>query len=77
MMLPTSGRNDILSQRGRTNALKRYRAEDDPELVTARRDLAAASLAEHVRRVVEETPPMTAAQCDAIIAILYSEPGTT
>ena len=36
----------------RAGALSRYRSPDDPELLAAKRDLAAEMLAEHVERVV-------------------------
>lgn len=36
----------------------------------ARRDYAAVALAEHIRRVVDNAPPLTVEQCDTLVAIL-------
>jgi hypothetical protein len=52
--------------RARVAALPRSRTADDPELIDARRDLAAAKLAAYVKRVVAEAPPLTPAQVDEL-----------
>jgi tartrate dehydratase beta subunit/fumarate hydratase class I family protein len=57
------------THRARVASLTRSRPANDPELVAARRDLAAERLAEHVRKVVAEAPPLTAEQRDKIIAL--------
>lgn len=57
-------------ERARIASLTRSRAVDDPELVDARRNLAAEKLAEHVRRVVDAAPPLTPEQRDRIAALL-------
>ncbi len=44
--------------RGRVAGLSRDRSPDDPELVTARRDLAVARLAEQIGNVVAEHGPL-------------------
>lgn len=49
----------VYVERARVAALSRSRTPDDPELVAARRDLTAATLAEHIRRVVDTAPPLT------------------
>jgi hypothetical protein len=46
-------------ERARIAALTRSRQADDPELVTARQNLKALSLEEHVARVLAEAPPLT------------------
>lgn len=46
------------------------RAADDPEVIDARRDLAAERLVEHVRRVVDQAPTLTTEQRDRIAALL-------
>jgi hypothetical protein len=56
--------------RARRAALSRDRAADDPEFVAAARDLAAEKLAEYVKRIVDEAPPLTEAQRARIAAIL-------
>lgn len=59
---------------GRVNALKRHRPPDDPEIADAERDLRAASLADHIRRVVAAAPPLTPAQRERPALLLH--PGT-
>lgn len=56
--------------RAKVGALSRSRESTDPELVAARRDLKAAMLAEHVKKVVDQAPPLTAEQVDKIAALL-------
>jgi hypothetical protein len=56
--------------RAKVAALSRSRSADDAELATARRDLAAERLAEHVQRVVANAPPMTDEQRVKIAALL-------
>jgi hypothetical protein len=60
----------VTSGRGRVAALSRSRHPDDPELITARRDLAALNLEQYVLRVVAEAPPLSDEQRDRIAAIL-------
>jgi hypothetical protein len=52
----------VASERGRVAALSRDRAPDDPDLLDARRALAAASLEDYIQRTVAAAPPLTAAQ---------------
>lgn len=58
------------SERARVAALTRSRDADDPDLVEARRNLRAERLADHVKRVVDEAPPLTAEQLDRICSLL-------
>lgn len=60
----------LYSKRAKVAALSRSRTKDDPELVTARQDLAASKLAQYVEKVVAEAPPLTAEQSDRIAALL-------
>ena len=60
----------MTSARARHNSLKRYRPDNDPVVVTARRELRAAMLAEHIKRTVAEAPPLTDAQRDRLAALL-------
>ena len=46
------------------------RPKDDPELLTARRDLKAAKLEEYVARVVATAPPLTDDQANRIASLL-------
>ena len=49
----------VATERGRVASLSRSRAADDPELVSARRNLYAATLESHIARVLAEAPPLT------------------
>lgn len=60
--------------RGRVAGLSRDRAPDDPELVEARRDLAAVVLEDRVRKVLTTGPPLTAAQRSRIADLLLNPP---
>ncbi len=55
-------------------AAKASRNPDDPAAVAAvvdrRRDYWATELEEHIRRVVDAAPPLTAEQRDRLVAIL-------
>ena len=59
----------VLSNRGKVASLTRSR-QPDPELLAAKRDLAADVLAEHAAKVVAKAPPLTREQIDRIAAIL-------
>lgn len=56
--------------RARIASLSRSRTPDDPELEGARRDHAAARLADHIRSVVDAAPPFTEAQRAELAALL-------
>jgi len=58
----------IYTKRARVASLSRSRSSDDPELVSARTDLAASVIESHVRKIVASAPPLTPAQRDAILA---------
>lgn len=70
-MEPNQPSPGVAARRARVAALARRRGDDDPELVAARRELAAQRLAEHVAQVVAEAPPLTAEQRDRIASLLY------
>jgi hypothetical protein len=60
----------IAHYRGKTAGLTRSRTSDDPELVEARRDLAAERLAEYIARTLETAPPLTPEQRDRLALLL-------
>ena len=60
----------VAHHRARTAALSRSRNPDDPELIEARRNLRAESLAEHVERALSDAPPLTDAQRHRIARLL-------
>lgn len=51
-------------------AVERHRGPDDPQLPGLRRDLRAAALAEHIRKVVDTAPPLTAEQIEGLRGLL-------
>lgn len=57
-------------ERARIASLTRSRQPDDPELVDARRNLAALSLEDYVRQIVAQAPPLTDEQRERIAALL-------
>ncbi len=61
---------DTLSARARKAALTRHRNGDDPALVDAARDLAAANIGSYIKRVVDAAPPLTAQQRDKLALLL-------
>lgn len=60
----------LLSARQRANALRKKRAPNDPVLIAARRDHAAARLESYVKKVVDQAPPLTAVQRKRIAELL-------
>lgn len=68
--MPVSKQSAML--RAMSNSLQRYHAADDPELIAARRNLAAEQLAEHVERIVSVAPPLTEEQLERVAALLRS-----
>lgn len=66
----------VYAARGRHNALKRYRDADDPAVADAQRDLRAAKLAEHIRKVVDQAPGLTPEQADRLAALLRPPGGS-
>lgn len=66
--------SDATSERARIASLSRSRTQDDPDLISARQRLRVANLADHVRRVVDQAPPLTGEQLDTIGQILRNAP---
>ena len=58
------------SERAKIASLSRSRKADDPELLTARRNLKAAKLEEYVARVISTAPPLTDEQASRIASML-------
>jgi len=63
-------------ERARIGALSRSRTNDDPELVEARRNLAALRLQEHVEKIIADWPPLTDQQIDRVVVILRAGQST-
>lgn len=58
------------SARARLASLQRHRSPDDPAIADARRELATESLVEHIARVVETAPTLTAEQIERLRGLL-------
>jgi hypothetical protein len=56
--------------RARKAALDRHRQPNDPALVEASRDLAAANLQQYIAQIVADAPPLSAAQRDHLAGLL-------
>ncbi len=56
--------------RARVASLSRSRADDDPELIDARRDLRAARAEEYIRTLAAGMPPLTMEQRNKLAALL-------
>jgi hypothetical protein len=57
-------------ERARIASLTRSRKPDDPDLLEARRNLRAERLADHIAKVVDQAPPLSAAQRDRLALLL-------
>lgn len=68
--MPPSTSSTLVQKRGRVGALTQHRTADDPELVDARRDLAASVMEEQARRLVEKFPPLSDEQVGRIVSLL-------
>ena len=60
----------VAHERARIASLSRSRTVDDPELVEARRNLRAASLEAHVKRILSEAPPLSDEQRRRLAGLL-------
>lgn len=54
---------------------RRGASGDDPRVLDAKRDLAAAQLADHIARVVDAAPPLTDEQRDRLALLLRPTEG--
>lgn len=69
-MAPSTTEKSWTHHRARLAALSRGRRPDDPEVTSARRDLETERLADHIRRVVDAAPPLTAEQRDRLAFLI-------
>ena len=58
------------TERARVASLTRSRPADDPDLITARVNLKAARLEDHITKLVADWPPLTPEQRDRIASLL-------
>jgi len=61
---------NIPSAKSRLGAYERHRGPNDPATLDARRDLRAAVLEDHIKRIVDQAPPLTAEQIDRLAVLL-------
>jgi len=62
--------SDQSVSRARVAAFTRSRSADDPDLIEARRSLAAANIAAYIRKVVDAAPRLTDEQTESLAGIL-------
>lgn len=67
---PIPSRSASHALRGRISNFSRSRREDDHELVSARRDLAALTIEQHVQNILRDAPPLTDEQAARIASLL-------
>jgi hypothetical protein len=60
---------------GSIAAIQRHNGRDDSRLVPLRAELTATGLEEHIRRVVDAAPPLTAAQREKLVLLLCQGAG--
>lgn len=60
----------VLQERARVAALTRSRADDDPDLISARRNLKAERLAAYISKTVAAAPLLTVEQRDRLALLL-------
>ncbi len=65
----------MTSARARHNSLKRYRPDDDPEVLQARRELRAARAEDYIKQLVDSAPRLTEAQRSRLAVLLLSGGG--
>lgn len=63
-----------IAQKARDNLAVAARRKDKAGIEAARRDLTAANLEQHIRRVADAAPPLTPAQRERLALLLH--PGT-
>ena len=65
----------VTRDKARVASLTRSRTPDDPELLDARRNLAAENLAAFIERTVDAAPPLTAEQRAKLAGLLTAGAG--
>ena len=65
------------TERARVASLSRSRPPDDPDLVSARRNLRAERLALYIKRTVDAAPPLTVEQRDRLALLLRATPDSS
>lgn len=60
---------EVAKHRARVASLTRSRTVDDPDLIAARRDLAAAAATSHIERILATAPPLSADQRQRIAGL--------
>lgn len=67
----------MYAARARLSALKRYRPDDDPAVTAARAELREAKLADHIKSIVDDAPPLSPEQRSRLAVLLLSPSGRT
>jgi hypothetical protein len=64
----------LMHERARVASLTRSRSDDDPELLDARRNLAAERLAAYIEKTVSAAPPFSEDQRARLTSLLRPVP---
>jgi hypothetical protein len=60
----------VAQKRATVAGLAHWRADDDPELADARRELRTEALAEHIAKALDQAPPLTDEQRTRLAELL-------
>lgn len=69
--------NSVRRASGKLAISTRYKGENHPDTVEARRDWAFTNIREHVQKIVDAAPPLTPSQRARISAALIPKGGDT
>jgi hypothetical protein len=62
----------LMTASRRKAALTKHHGPDHPATLEASRDLRAAHLEEHIKRLVDDAPPLTSDQLARLAGLLFS-----
>jgi hypothetical protein len=72
---PTVPSPEVSHRRAQVAASKRHRGADDPRSIEADRVLRETMLAEHIQRIVDSAPPLSAEQRNRLAVLLLRPAG--
>ena len=74
MPRPAAPSPEVSHRRAQVAASKRHRGADDPRSIDAVRVLRETMLAEHIQRIVDSAPPLSAEQRNRLAVLLLRTP---
>jgi hypothetical protein len=72
---PAAPSPEVSHRRAQVAASKRHRGADDPRSIDAVRVLRETMLAEHIQRIVDSAPPLSAEQRSRLAVLLLGPAG--